>query len=113
MTSEQLSFLQHMMGGVMLMLLAVAALMLVLGLVRPAWVRAASRWRAAGRALLIGLLGVVLYAGTIIYTHSHPEGPHAVKGYIEDYFAEQCAQGADLPSCKDAGAAQQPSAPVP
>ena len=113
MTSEQLSFLQHMMGGVMLLLLAVAALMLVLGLVRPAWVRAASRWRAAGRALLIGLLGVVLYAGAIIYTHSHPEGPHAVKGYIEDYFAEQCAQGADLPACKDAGAAQQPSAPVP
>jgi hypothetical protein len=108
MTSEQLSFLQHIMGGVMLLLLGVSALMLVLGLVRPSWVRAASRWRAVGRALLISLLGVALYAGTIIYTHSHPEGPHAVKGYIEDYFTEQCAQGADLPGCKDAPAAQQP-----
>lgn len=102
MTSQQLSFLQHIMGGVMLLLLAIAALMLVLGLVRPSWVRAASRWRAAGRALLVGLLGIVLYAGTIAYTHSHPNGPHAVKGYIEDYFAEQCAKGADLPGCKDA-----------
>lgn len=115
MTSEQLSFFQHIMGGVMLVLLAIAALMFVLGLIRPAWVRAKSRWRAVGRALLTALLGVVVYAGAIIYTHSHPNGPHAVTGYIEDYFAEQCAQGADLPACKKEAAPQagagSPAAP--
>ena len=104
MTLEQLVFLQHIMGGVMLLLLGLAVLNLVLGLIRPAWTKAASRGRVVVRSLLTGLLGVALYAGTIFYTHSHPNGPHAVKGYIDSYFAEQCAQGADLSACKDGAA---------
>ena len=39
-------------------------------------------------------------AGVIAFTHSHPNGPHAFKGYFERYLAEQCAEGQDLPACR-------------
>lgn len=116
MTYDQLIFLQGVAALICLGLLGLGALYLLIGLISPASARARSRWRVFGRTVVAWLLGVVIYAGTVAYTHSHPEGPHSVKRYINDYFEEQCAQGADLPACKKTdpapGTAPQPS-PVP
>lgn len=101
MTHDQLILLQSVMALVSLALLAVAALYLVIGLIRPSLVGSASRWRIIGRTLAMWVLAFAAYGGTIAYTHSHPNGPHALSGYLDDYFKEQCAQGADIPACKE------------
>lgn len=106
----------HDWAGVVLLLCLVAgAVHLVLGLVRPGWVGRKGRGSATLVSLGLWLVGIAVWAGTIGYTHSRPDGPHSVSGYIDSYFAEQCAKGADLPACKHkgaAGAAAQPAQPA-
>jgi hypothetical protein len=103
MTSEQLSLLQNWMSVVFLAALVIGLLVLLIGMLKPAWVGAAGRGRVILRSLGIWLIGTALMAGTIAYTHSHENGPHSVKRYIDTYFKEQCAQGTDLPGCKQDG----------
>lgn len=104
MTSEQLAHLQTVAALILLLCVGIGAIYLLAGLVRPGWVWRKGRGSVVLVSIGLWLLGLATYAGIIGYTHSHPNGPHAVKGYIEDYFAEQCAQGADLPACKKDGA---------
>lgn len=101
MTSEQLAQLQDFGAVLFLLCLILAAVQLLVGLVRPSWVWRKGRGGVVLVSLTLGLLGVLAYAGIIGYTHSHPNGPHSMKGYLEDYVTEQCAQGADLPACKN------------
>lgn len=98
------------MSVVALGIIAASTLFLLIGLIRPGWVGRSGRggvvaWTIAGWFLAIGLA-----VGTIGYTHSHPNGPHAFEGYLKDYIADECAKGADLPGCKalnDAGKASE------
>lgn len=113
MTSEQLAHLQDGSGLFLLLCLAAGVIHLALGLVRPGLVRRRGRWGVVGLTLGIWLLGFIAYAGTIGFTHSHPNGPHALKGYLDDYFAEECAKGTDLPACKKDGAAGAAPAAAP
>lgn len=110
MTSEQLRLLQNWMSVVFLAALVIGALVLLAGMIKPSWVGAAGRGRVVLRSLGIWLIGTALMAGTIAYTHNHENGPHSVKRYIDTYFKEQCAQGADLPSCKTQ---EQPASAAP
>ncbi len=105
MTHDQLILLQSAMWLLFLAMFAIATAYLLAGLIKPAWVGTASRLRVVGRTLFIWFIGAAALAGTIAFTHSHPNGPHSVTRYIDDYFKEQCAQGADLPACKDNAAA--------
>ena len=111
MTSEQLSLLQNWMSVVFLAALVIGALVLLVGLIKPSWVGVPGRGRVILRSLGIWLIGTALMVGTIAYTHSHENGPHSVTRYIDSYFKEQCAQGADLPACRrdmpSSGAAPQ------
>lgn len=101
MTSEQLAQLQGFGSLIFLICLAVGLLHLLVGLVRPHLVWRKGRGGVVLVTLAMWLFGFLTAAGTVAYTHSHPNGPHAVQGYIDDYFKEQCAQGADLPACKE------------
>lgn len=103
MTSEQLAHLQDGAYLFLLFCFAAGVIHLVLGLMRPGLVWRRGRGGVVGYTLGIWLLGVLAWAGTIGFTHSHPNGPHALKGYLDDYFAEECAKGADLPACKKDG----------
>lgn len=110
MTYEQLIQLQDWARLIFLLCIAAGAIHLLLGLVRPIWVKRAGRGGVVLVTLGIWLAGLAVFAGAIGYTHSHPNGPHALKGYLDEYFAEQCAQGADLPACKRDGVASEPAA---
>jgi hypothetical protein len=68
-----------------------ALLYLVVGLARPAWAFARGRGAVVLRSGLAMVFAAVLFIGVIAYTHSQPDGPHSVEGYINDYFAEQGA----------------------
>ncbi len=111
MTHDQLIALQNAMSGLFIVMLGAGALYLVLGLIGPAHVGAASRGRVVLRTLAVWFLAAASLAGTLAYTHSHPNGPHSVTRYIDDYFKDQCAEGTDLPACKD-GASAAPAAPA-
>lgn len=113
MSYEQLIALQGYAAIFLLICLVAGALFFLFGLIKPAWVRRGGRGSVVLVSIGIWLLGIVAYAGTVGYTHSHPNGPHSAKRYIDDYFAEQCAQGADLPACrKDAIAPPESAAPA-
>jgi hypothetical protein len=105
MTYEQLNQLQDAATLTAKLFLAVGAIHLALGLLRPGWVGRKRRGTVVLLTLGVWLAGLAVWGGTIGYTHSHPNGPHAVTGYLERYFAEECAKGADLPACKNDGAA--------
>lgn len=68
-----------------------ALLYLVVGLARPAWALARGRGAVVLRSGVAMVFAAVLLVGVIAYTHSQPDGPHSVEGYINDYFAEQGA----------------------
>lgn len=104
MTHDQLIQLQNWASLAFLIFLGAGVLHLLLGLISPAWVGRKGRGTVLLMTLATWLAGAAIWAGTIAYTHSHPKGPHSAKGYIEDYFADQCARGADLPACKPATA---------
>ena len=112
MTYEQLIQLQNWASLIFLILLGTGAIQFVVGLIRPAWVRRAGRGTVILTTLGIWIVGFAIWAGAVGYTHSHPNGPHSVTRYIDEYFAEQCANGADLPACHKAGPAEasQPAA---
>ena len=57
--------------------LALSALNLVLGLVRPSWTWATKRRSVVLRSLAIIVLAGVGFAGVIGYTLSLPDNPHA------------------------------------
>jgi hypothetical protein len=100
-SSEQLSVIQGAGALVFLFCLGAGGLYLVLGLIRPSWVwREKRRWVVL-TSLGLWLVGIGTYVGVIAFTHAHPNGPHSFTRYFENYIAEQCAAGADLPGCKD------------
>lgn len=104
MTSEQLSHLQDFGSLLLLVFLALGVVHLCVGLVRPHWVWRKGRFGVVLMSLGFWVLAFVIYGGIIGYTHSHPNGPHSFKGYLDDYIASECAAGADLPGCKKDGA---------
>ena len=72
-------------------IVALALLYLVAGLASPSWAFAPGRGAVVLRSGLAMVFTAVLFIGLIAYTHSQPDGPHSVEGYINDYFAEQGA----------------------
>lgn len=111
MTLDQLVFLQNVASLVFVVCLGIGALYLVAGLIRPAWVSRKGRGSVVLRTLLLWATGLAVLGGTIGYTHSHPNGPHALSGYLDRYFAEECAKGADIPACNEQPAAAPAPAP--
>ncbi|MFN0217584.1 MAG: hypothetical protein ACKVP4_02090 [Hyphomicrobium sp.] len=112
MTYDQLVAIQNWMSLVFLVFIAAGALYLIAGMISPSFVRAPGRGRVILKTLLIWTIGAGALAGTIAYTHSHENGPHSVKGYIEDYFKQQCAEGADLPACREGSGAPVTAPPA-
>ena len=118
-TLAQLEFLQGLAALVFLVCLGAGTLYLVIGLIRPAWVRGSKRRWVAATTLTVWVFGLATYLGAIAFTHSHPNGPHAFKGYWDRYVDEMCAEGQDIPACRagadesGAAAAKQPPAPGP
>jgi hypothetical protein len=104
-SSEQLGLIQGAAALLFLVCLGGGALYLLAGLIQPAWVLREKRRWVAVTALCVWLIGAAAQLGAIAFTHSHPNGPHAFKGYFDRYIAEECAKGADLPACR-----QQPAA---
>jgi len=113
-TSDQLAMIQGLAALVFLICLAAGALYLIAGLIRPGWVwRTKRRW-VVTTALAAWFLGLATYVGAIAFTHSHPNGPHAFNGYWERYVAQMCAEGRDLPVCREraAGSGKAQAAPT-
>ncbi len=76
----------HLAAGI-IFLLAVAYLFL--GLVSPSLAGAAGRGSVTLRSILGVFVAVGLYVGVIAYTHSQPDGPHSLQGYINDFDWEK------------------------
>jgi hypothetical protein len=68
---------------------ALAVLYLLAGLINPALARASGRGVVVLRSILGIFLAIGLAVGVIVYTHMQPDGPHAMKTYLEDYDWEQ------------------------
>lgn len=65
--------------------LALSALNLVVGLVRPSWAWATKRRSVVLRSLAIIVLAGVGFAAVIGYTLSLPDNPHAFDSYLKDF----------------------------
>ncbi len=100
-SSDQLTMIQGLAALLFLICLGGGAIYLIAGLIRPAWVRRTKRRWVATTTVVVWSLGLVTYIGAIVFTHSHPNGPHAFKGYWERYVAEMCAEGRDIPACRE------------
>lgn len=100
-TYDQLVVIQEGSKAIAGALLIVAAIYLVLGLINPARFGLSKRRWVVVRAMGIVLSGVLLAAGALFFTHSHPNGPHSFTGYLEDFVKHECLAGKDLPACKD------------
>jgi hypothetical protein len=112
-SSEQLSLIQGAAALFFLLCLVGGALYLLAGVIRPAWVlREKRRWVAA-TTLAVWLVGTGAYLGAIAFAHGHPNGPHAFKGYLEQYIADECGKGQDLPACRQQPAAAPEADAVP
>ncbi len=110
---DQLKMIQGAAALFCLLCLGGGALYLLAGLIRPAWVRRTKRRWVAATTLAVWLLGMGTYIGAIAFTHGHPNGPHAFKGYWERYIEELCAEGQDIPACREQGTGAAGAAPVP
>jgi hypothetical protein len=66
-----------------------ALLYLLIGLIRPSWAWASKRRWVLVRAFSVMLIAVAGYVGVIAYTHAQPDGPHSIKGYLNDVPPEQ------------------------
>ena len=75
--------------------LALSALNLVVGLMRPSWAWATKRRSVVLRSVAIIVLAGVGFAGVIGYTLSLPDSPHAFDSYLKDFDkqGEPPAQG--------------------
>ncbi len=102
-SSDQLTMILGLAALVFLICLAGGALYLLAGLIRPGWVRRTKRRWVVSTALIVWVVGLVTYIGAIAFTHSHPNGPHAFKGYWERYVEDLCAEGQDIPACRERG----------
>jgi hypothetical protein len=71
------------------LVLLLALLYLLIGLIRPAWAWASKRRWVVARPIAAMALAGGAFIGVIAYTHAQPDGPHAVKGYIEVVPPEQ------------------------
>jgi hypothetical protein len=71
------------------------------GLIRARWVGLSKRVWVVLSTIGIWLLGFVVYAGTIAFTHSQPNGPHAFESYMDDMLAMQCVKGRADQACAD------------
>lgn len=74
---------------------------LAAGLAKPSWLGLTRRRLAVLRALGFWLLGFVVVAGTLVYTHSHPNGPHSFKNYMKLAAAKDCAHGKQTEICEE------------
>ncbi len=74
---------------------------LVAGLARPSWLGLTRRRWAVLHALGVWLLGFVVVAGTLVYTHSHPNGPHSFRSYMKLAAAKDCARGKRTEICEE------------
>ncbi len=107
-SSDQLSLIQGTAALFFLLCLGGGTIYLLAGLVRPAWVRRHKRRWVAATTFGVWVLGFATYLGALAFTHSHPNGPHAFQGYWDHYIKELCAEGQDLPACRE----QPPRAPA-
>jgi hypothetical protein len=111
---DQLMMIQGVAALVCLLFLGGGTIYLLAGLIRPTWVRRTKRRWVVATTLALWLLGIGTYFGAVAFTHSHPNGPHAFKGYWERYIEELCAEGEDIPGCHEqAPAAADPSQAPP
>lgn len=100
-TYDQLAAIQIGAQAIAGAMLIIAAIYLVLGLISPSRLGVIKRRWIVLRSFGIVVLALALVAGTLFFTHSHANGPHAFKGYLEDYIRHECRDGKDLPACKD------------
>ncbi len=70
-------------------ILGLGLLYLVAGLTSPGLARAPGRGTVVLRAGLAVVLAASIFIGVIAYTHSQPDGPHAIDTYLKDYNPQQ------------------------
>lgn len=74
---------------------------LLAGLIRSRWVGFSKRIWVVLSTFGIWIVGFFVYAGTIFYTHSQPNGPHAFDSYMDALLAMQCVKGPMDQECAD------------
>ena len=99
MSYQNLALLQ--MGGQMIFAICLfgGIIFLLLGLIRPRWVRHSKRYWVILSTFGIWVLGTAAYGGAIAYTHSQPNGPHAFGSYMDGFVAKTCVEKPDHHSC--------------
>lgn len=101
-TYEQLAGIQNLGFAIAGGILIITAIYFVLGMFSPGRFGARGRLSILGRSLGMIILAFSLAAGVVFFTHSHENGSHAFKGYLDDFIRHECQDGRDLPACKDA-----------
>ncbi|MEO1283091.1 MAG: hypothetical protein AAFV69_15320 [Pseudomonadota bacterium] len=93
MTYDTLILLQNTSQIVFTICLIGGVIYLAIGLIRPGWLGLSKRIWVVLRSLAAVVFGFAVSAGTLAYTHAHPNGPHAFIGYMQGYVAKDCAAG--------------------
>jgi hypothetical protein len=91
-SGAKLFFSACLLGGLVYM---------VAGLFNPKWLGLTRRRWAVLRSLGVVLIGFIVMVGTIIYTHSHPNGPHSFANYLKLAAAKDCARGKQTQICEE------------
>ncbi len=101
MSYDQLILLQNTAKVFFWLCIAAGSISFILGMYKPTWAGVSKRRWVVLRSIGILALGFVVVAGTIFYTHSQPNGPHAFNTYLESYAAKKCVERNDLTPCED------------
>lgn len=99
MTYQNLALLQNGAQTVFALCLFGGLAFLILGMIRPRWVRFNKRRYVILSTIAVWFLGAAAYGGAIAYTHSQPNGPHAFNSYMDTIAARTCAQNPQHHSC--------------
>lgn len=110
-TSDQLAFIQHLGFAIAGGIFIISGLYVLIGLITPSRFGLEKRLSVLARGIAMVAFAFALAGGVVFFTHSHPNGPHSFKTYINDYIRKECRAGKDLPGCKDLKDLEDSAAP--
>ncbi len=105
MNYDQLILLQNVSWTVFGVCIVAAFFYVVAGLWQPRWVGRGKRLWVLLAGFALTFISLAQLVATLIFTHSHPQGPHSFDVYMAGFVAKLCAAGKRSEGCDEIAAA--------